>query len=64
MWRTIYIPERKFERSNFTATKPDGNFTIKVIDPQGVTVKEFRCNGYTIEETDPRVDPSVIGTLI
>ena len=48
MWRTIYIPENKFERSNFTATKPDGNFTIKVIDSEGTTVKEFRCNGYTI----------------
>jgi hypothetical protein len=64
MMRTIYIPESKFKRSNFTATKSDGNFTIKVIDSKGVTVKKFRCNGYTIQVSDPYLDPNTIGTLI
>ena len=49
MKRTIYIPEHKFERSNYTATEPDGRFTIKVVGANGVTVKVFRCNGYTIQ---------------
>ena len=48
MWRTIHIPERDFKRSNFTASKPDGKYTINVYDSNLETVKVFRCDGYTI----------------
>ena len=48
MRRTIHIPERDFKRSNFTASKPDGKYTINVYDSNLETIEVFRCDGYTI----------------
>ena len=48
MWRTIHIPQRDFKRSNFTASKPDGKYTINVYDSNLETIEVFRCDGYTI----------------
>ena len=48
MWRTIHIPERDFKRTNFTASKSDGKYTINVYNSNLETIKVFRCDGYTI----------------
>ena len=53
MWRTIHIPERDFKRSNFTASKPDGKYTINVYDSNLETIKVFRCDGYTLQVAGP-----------
>ena len=44
----IIVCKRDFKRSNFTASKPDGKYTINVYDSNLETVKVFRCDGYTI----------------